>query len=279
MVRVIAHRGARSLAPENTLTAAKKAWYLGADLWETDVQLTCDGALVLFHDKTLLRCTDAAAKFPDRACDDLAAFSLAELNRLDAGSYFVRTDPFGQIAEGQLSAADLAECEKAVIPTLEQALAFTQNAGWKVNLELKSFQKADQTTELPRKTLDVICQSGISPDKVVISSFHHSFLRYIAQAAPQIEVQALVDRAEHACFSGRNLEFATYNVHADLVNGALVGQLKSMGRKINVFTVNDRQHFFCLEKMGVDGIFTDFVQWFCSGHVHGGSKKNLQQEN
>ncbi|WP_353763502.1 glycerophosphodiester phosphodiesterase family protein, partial [Oceanithermus sp.] len=52
---VIAHRGARSLAPENTLAAAQKGLEVGADLWETDVGVTADGVLILFHDDSLKR--------------------------------------------------------------------------------------------------------------------------------------------------------------------------------------------------------------------------------
>ncbi|MDZ7664242.1 MAG: glycerophosphodiester phosphodiesterase [Desulfotignum sp.] len=55
MTEIIAHRGARSLAPENTLAAAKTAWQSGAHRWETDIQVTRDGHLVLFHDAGLLR--------------------------------------------------------------------------------------------------------------------------------------------------------------------------------------------------------------------------------
>ncbi|RMD58461.1 glycerophosphodiester phosphodiesterase, partial [Candidatus Parcubacteria bacterium] len=43
----IAHRGARSLAPENTLAAARAALELGADMWELDVQLTADGEFIV----------------------------------------------------------------------------------------------------------------------------------------------------------------------------------------------------------------------------------------
>lgn len=62
-VEIIAHRGARSLAPENTLAAARLAHKLGAHRWETDAVLTRDGQLVLFHDESLARCTNAAQVF------------------------------------------------------------------------------------------------------------------------------------------------------------------------------------------------------------------------
>lgn len=54
-VLCIAHRGARSVAPENTILAAQRGLEEGADLWELDVQLTADGHLVVVHDDTLDR--------------------------------------------------------------------------------------------------------------------------------------------------------------------------------------------------------------------------------
>ena len=63
----IAHRGASGRAPENTLTALAAAVADGADLLEFDVRRTRDGALVLMHDPTLTRTTDARRVFPGRA--------------------------------------------------------------------------------------------------------------------------------------------------------------------------------------------------------------------
>jgi glycerophosphoryl diester phosphodiesterase len=55
---ILAHRGARSLAPENTLAAFTKAFELGADGFECDVFLSKDGVPVILHDKTLDRTTN-----------------------------------------------------------------------------------------------------------------------------------------------------------------------------------------------------------------------------
>ncbi len=63
MVEIIAHRGARSIASENSLAAARLAWEIGAHRWETDANLTGDGHQVLFHDLTLSRCKDAPTRF------------------------------------------------------------------------------------------------------------------------------------------------------------------------------------------------------------------------
>ncbi|HEX32441.1 MAG TPA: glycerophosphodiester phosphodiesterase, partial [Candidatus Acetothermia bacterium] len=103
----IAHAGARSLAPENTIAAARKAQLVGADMWELDVAVTSDGELILFHDDSLARTTNAVEAFPTRAPWTFTTFSLEEIRTLDAGSWFAKTDPFGEIAAGKVSKAEL----------------------------------------------------------------------------------------------------------------------------------------------------------------------------
>lgn len=61
---VVAHRGARGHAPENTLTAAALGYAVQADLWELDANYTKDGKLVVMHDDTLVRTTDVETGLP-----------------------------------------------------------------------------------------------------------------------------------------------------------------------------------------------------------------------
>src|ERR1700694_1070503 len=74
------HRGAMSLAPENTLAAFALAREVGADGVEFDVQLSADGEVVIIHDHTLERTTDGRGAVAER--------TLAELKKLDAGRWF-----------------------------------------------------------------------------------------------------------------------------------------------------------------------------------------------
>ncbi|MEX1258572.1 MAG: glycerophosphodiester phosphodiesterase [Gemmatimonadota bacterium] len=77
-----AHRGGAKLAPENTLEAFRSAvdrW--GADILEMDVRLTRDGEIVVIHDEAVDRTTDGSGP--------VASFTLAELERLDAGARFL----------------------------------------------------------------------------------------------------------------------------------------------------------------------------------------------
>ncbi len=79
---VIGHRGNRAHAPENTLPSLLEAVALGADAVEFDVHLSRDGVLVMLHDDTLDRTTDASGP--------VAAKTLAELRQVDAGARFTK---------------------------------------------------------------------------------------------------------------------------------------------------------------------------------------------
>jgi glycerophosphoryl diester phosphodiesterase len=85
---IAAHRGSPALAPEETPASYRRALAERAEVLEGDVQLTADGEMVLVHDDTLVRTTDAETVFPDRAPWRVGQFTLAEIKRLDAGSWF-----------------------------------------------------------------------------------------------------------------------------------------------------------------------------------------------
>jgi glycerophosphoryl diester phosphodiesterase len=94
---LVAHRGASAYAPEHTLAAYRLAIQQGADYVEQDLAVTRDGVLICLHDESLERTTNVEELFPDRATVEpgtgrrrwLAVdFTLAEIKRLDAGSWF-----------------------------------------------------------------------------------------------------------------------------------------------------------------------------------------------
>jgi glycerophosphoryl diester phosphodiesterase len=96
---LVAHRGASAYAPEHTAEAYRLALEQGADYVEQDVSLTKDGVLVCSHDPSLERVTDVEEVFPDRFTEVTTGgravkhwfiedFTLAEIKRLDAGSWF-----------------------------------------------------------------------------------------------------------------------------------------------------------------------------------------------
>lgn len=258
MVVNIAHRGARSLAPENTLAAARKALAIGADLWEADVGATADGALILLHDESLARTTDAPARFPDRAPWTSSTFTLAEIRSLDAGGPFIETDPFGQIAAGAVSPAELAAYRGEQVPTVREALLFTRDAGWRVNLELKRLPPPLERFPIVKRVLALVDELAMPPHQVILSAFNHDWLRHAQALRPDIEVQALIGYSESEPLDWGNLEFGTYNARSTLVSEERIREVTAQGIAVNLFTVNEEDDMRRFIAAGVTGLFTDF---------------------
>lgn len=260
MVFNSAHRGARSLAPENTLAAIQKAFQVGADLWETDISVTKDGQLVLFHDTTLERTTDALTRFPGRDSYAISDFTLEELRQLDAGSWFVDTDPFGQIAAGNISADDIESFKGERIPTLEEGLAFTAKKNWPVNLEIKTLLGSATGFPVVDETLKAIKKSGINPEQVHFSSFDHSLLDEIKVKSPEFAILALIGPNGAPKNDWANLAYDTYNANQSLITMDELRNVLAKGKTVNLFVVNDPDRMKSFIEAGVTTLITDFPQ-------------------
>ena len=181
--RVIAHRGFSGAAPENTLAAFEKAIEVGADMFELDVLLSRDGRVVVIHDDTLDRTTDGEGK--------VAAFTLAELKKLDAGSWFS------------------AEFAGERIPTLEEALRLAKGCIL-VNVEIKTEAVGRGVVA---KALEVIDELDMK-DNVVISSFDPTALAKARELHPGIRTASLFDAELQKGMSPEAVLFFTLN-HED----------------------------------------------------------------
>jgi len=260
----IAHRGFRAIAPENTLAAARAGLAVGADGWELDVAASSDGELVVIHDDTLVRTTDAAVRFPGRSPWCVYDFSLAELGRLDAGSWFREKDPFGQVIEGRVSADALASYRGEPLPTLRAALDFTKASGWRVNVEIKDASGKGCDAWIVERTVDLVRELDMI-DSVFISSFNHDYLRRCRTAEPRIALGALVEPGDSrfpagldiAGFLGRLGAGAWHPCLFDLEEST-VRTIRAAGFGVNVWTVNNEDDMRRLADWGVTGMFTDF---------------------
>jgi glycerophosphoryl diester phosphodiesterase len=154
---LIAHRGANRLAPENSLPAFAIAQSQGADVLETDLHVTSDGEIVLFHDHTLERMSDGAGP--------LFAHSLLELKRRRLRG-----------PDGKITAEP--------IPTLIELLTATQGQ-MPLLLELKDWRFLD-----PRhaeRLVRILGDYGVLA-KCAIISFNQALVRSIRQVCGQIPV-------------------------------------------------------------------------------------------
>ena len=260
MILNIAHRGARSLAPENTMASARKAHKAGADMWEADVAVTADQELILLHDDSLIRTTNAETVFPDRNPWTFTLFSLKELRRLDAGSWFVDTDPHGQISAGTVGDADQAAIRGEKIPTLAEALKFTRDANWRMNIELKRLPPPFTDFPVADRVLQLIDSLKVPAEQIVISSFDHEWLRQIRAQRPEFELQAVIGFSAVKPLDWGRLDFKTYNARYTLTRTRKIRQLAKQSIGVNVWPVNREKDMLRFIEAGAAGIITDFPQ-------------------
>ncbi len=256
----IAHRGARSLAPENTLAAAGKALAIGADMWELDVAMTADGELFVVHDDTLERTSNVKQVFPDRRPWSNHLFTLAEVRSLDFGSWFVTTDPFKQIAAGKVTPEEQASYRGVQAPTLREALAFTRDNGWRVNIEIKDLTGTPGDATVVEKVVALIKELGMV-DRVLVSSFNHAYIQRVKAVEPRIPTGALVERAapDPAALL-RRLGAQAYNPKGGTIRPEEIGALRDQGFDVYIWTVNDEADMRALVAARASGIFTDYPQ-------------------
>lgn len=257
-VSVIAHRGFRGIAPENTLLAAEKGFETGADMWELDVAASRDGVLFIMHDDTLARTTNAMTVYPAAKPWSVYDFTFAELRKLDAGSWYRKADPFGQIAEGRLSGADLSAFDGLKIPTLEEALELTKRHGWKVNIEIKDATGKECDSWIVERTAAMVTAMGLT-GSAIISSFNHDYLRRVKKAAPGIGVAALIDNPlPDPVGLLRSIGAIALNPNLKYLDEATVKAVRAAGFGVLVWTVNETVDMARLVSWGVTGLITDF---------------------
>lgn len=154
--RIIAHRGHKTEAPEQTMAAYRMAVELGAEMIEADVQFSRDGVAVLMHDWTLERTTNGHGP--------ASGLDWAQIAVLDAGSWF---DP--QFAGER-------------VPRLDDLFALALETGIGLCLEAKGETPASNL-EVSRRIAQEIARRGrLEVD--VLASFDHEALRIAASDVP-----------------------------------------------------------------------------------------------
>ncbi|ABB44509.1 Glycerophosphoryl diester phosphodiesterase [Sulfurimonas denitrificans DSM 1251] len=238
---IVAHRGANSLSPENTLNALKKS--IGrADFIEIDTQLSKDGIAIIMHDDTLLRTTNVSqlsefdSKKPYRVCD----FTFEELKRLDYGSWFY---------------TDNSKAEPLL--TLHDALIFIKENNLFLNLEIKDISYAFSDNEVVEKIVKEINDIQCS-DRVLVSSFRHEYLKII-KTKLHIPTAALAEDSHPKELLSylRGLGVDGYCLNDELVDKKSVEMLREAGFFVGVYTVNSTLRSHVLFEMGVNFIFSD----------------------
>jgi len=259
---IAAHRGARSLAPENTLAAARAALAAGARMWESDLRMSRDEELVLLHDPDLKRTSDAQSKFAGRSPWLVDDFTLGELKSLDFGSWFGAADPFGQIAAGGISPSELASYSGEPAVTLEEAILFTIRNDWLLNVEIKDLSGRPGHESIVEKVVSLVRSLGAA-EKMLISSFNHYYLTLIRRLDKNIRTGVLVNSFQSDPVGLMlELDAFTFNPGLRAFWPPQIRRLKQKGFGVLVWVLNDPWLAGAFFAMGADGIFTDFPQRF-----------------
>ena len=233
----VAHRGASGLAPENTLVAVRAGIASGADLVEVDVRRTKDRALVLSHDASLTRTTNAREVYPDRAPWLVADFTSAEIARLEAGAW--------------LSPVYAGE----PVPTLERVLDTLRGSGVGLLLELK--EPADQPGVVAELASELRLQAGRpGAPYVLVQSFDHEAMGLFKAYEPGFDV-GLIGKPRRPQLRRLASWAAAVNPHHYSVDAEYVEAVRSTGLRCMVWTPNTVRAMRRALRLGVDGLITD----------------------
>ncbi|MET1034055.1 MAG: glycerophosphodiester phosphodiesterase family protein [Arthrobacter sp.] len=239
---VIGHRGAAGTAPENTVAAFKAGRASGADFFEVDVQLSADGVPFLFHDDTPARTTNVEEVFPGRAADPITSFTWAELQRLDAGSYF------GEKYAGE------------PIPHLDDAARIaTRNTG--VYIEIKSPRNSPGVEALVAAELatDPRWKRLGADDKIQVLGFDEASNRTFAELAPEVPLQQLSGSVPGAATLASWAGFAdSVGTNYRTLTEQNVADVKNAGLVMGVYTANSPEAVQAAIDLGVDAVTGDF---------------------
>ncbi|WP_424640216.1 glycerophosphodiester phosphodiesterase [Embleya sp. AB8] len=234
---VFAHRGAPTIAPENTLPSDEAARRSGADWIENDVQPSLDGVPHIMHDATVDRTTDGKGRIRD--------LTAAHLATLDAGKWFQ------------------PKFAGTHVMTLRQQLEDLRTRGGRLLLEIKNPQSREEIARIIQEV-----RTNAMTGRVFVQSFDRESLRITRDLAPELPLGLLTDEAEpDPVAAARELRLTSYNASYHLLaqRPELVGRLHAAGIAVMAWTPDDARDWSALHNAGVDGVITnrtaDLVAW------------------
>jgi glycerophosphoryl diester phosphodiesterase len=229
---VIAHRGASAYAPHDTVAAAEEAVARGAEALEVDVRQTRDGHLVALFAPTLAPTTDVEQVYPGRAPWRVESFTLAEIRRLDAGSWF----------------APRFRGER--VPTLDQIMSSVEGSDVRVVIEVKTPGRYPGIAE--RVAREVRRDPG---RYLEIECFEAGFLRRLASRNLPVDL-GLTGTPPASRLPGVASFADAVNPQASSVEAAYVDRAHRAGLEVKVWSLNTVASMRRALDLGVDGIYT-----------------------
>lgn len=278
------HRGARGLAPENTLAAFRTALALGVDTLETDLAVTRDGVIVISHNPRLNPdiTRDADGRFLTAEGPPIHDLTLAELGRYDVG----RLNPQSQYA-AQFPDQKPQDGER--FPTLAALFDLVKASGRPVALNIETKIDPGRPSDTPppeefaRRVVDAVRASGLAA-RVTIQSFDWRTLVEVKRIAPQLRTACLTQETQSSNnVASRDGRASPWTAGLDLraVDGSVprlakaagcdiwsplfrnatpdrIKEAHALGLTVLPWTVNDVADMERLIDAGVDGLISDY---------------------
>lgn len=243
----IGHRGACGHCPENTIASFKKALEYHVDYIEIDIQMSLDGKIVVFHDSTLERTTNGKGRVQD--------FTYEELAKLDAGGWY------GEQFKG--------ERIPLLSTVLDEILPF---AG--ILIEIKYPEHYPDIELVLAHELKNRLQVSIESPKVMVQSFNITSIKKFHGLLPEVPVGILIKHNPKGISNKALLKYSQFasfiNPKRTMMNEKLKQRIHACGMMAFTWTVNNRKHVHSFEKMKLDGIATDFPEYFSVNEKNSG---------
>ncbi|MGI9338332.1 MAG: glycerophosphodiester phosphodiesterase [Gammaproteobacteria bacterium] len=237
---VIAHRGGAGLFPENTIAAMRGSAMLGVDVLDMDAQLSNDGVLVAFHDKTLNRTTNGSG--------EVGNFSYDELAMLNAAAHF--------------RAPDGKQYPPQPIPRIKDILRELAAGDWLFVIEIKN--RGDKGKIAAQKLAAIIKELNLQK-RVIIGSFGGAPLDAFREALPGAATSASQAEAAGIILLGGfyapplvALQIPPSFAGLDLAAKSRMIEWQKRNYAVHYWTINDAAQMAQLITDGADGIFSDY---------------------
>lgn len=259
------HRGCRGLMPENTIAAMLKAIDLGVTTLEMDVVISKDNKVVVSHEPWFE--SEITTK-PDGTfikSGEVMQYNIYQMNYDEILKYDVGMKPHPRFPDQQKMKAVKPQLAD-LIDSVEAYLVKKNLPKVQYNIEIKSLPAGDnrfhpQPADFTELVIAVIKEKKVE-NRIIIQSFDLRPLKYLHEKYPAIKTSLLIEDSDENDFDGQleKLGYTPeyYSPNQTLVDEKLVKQCHDKGMKIIPWTVNDKKQIRKFQKIGVDGIITDY---------------------
>ena len=259
------HRAGGGIAPENTMAALKNCVENGEyelDIFEFDLRMTADGELVLLHDSTFDRTSNAVEHFGHENVRP-GDYTLAELKKLNLGENFVGDDGIIPWYVG-LRGEDIPDDLRVI--TLEETLDYLESQGnYRYIIEIKNSGETGYAAV--DKLYSTLCRYD-ALERTVVGTFNNEVTEYMDSAYPDLPRSAGFNEAikfylcsflglQRESFPFVALQIPTDDYVVNLGTSRLVNYAHEHNIAVQYWTINDAEEMAYLQSIGADAVMTD----------------------